>query len=376
MVDNSPTSNHILSYCFRDSDGRIIDSRFRKLPLIPASNMKLLTGLSSILVLGKGAHFDLECNVNRNQITLAGGPTPLLDSVGMRGITDFALDHGFNSTRKGKICFASSQIDETVLHPDWQIGDIGSCYLSPITNFSYAENCVPKSSNGEIIDLSDLHQNEDRYISVSDPRAHITKGLGRSLGVHLQEMDTDSTISGEVVHSETLSDILRHTETYSCNFAAEVLLKSVGQKMLGKGTWRDGITALEKTISDFVGYVPHAQFRDGSGLSRLNQLSTEFLSDFISKVANSAHREFIDNLAKPGLGTLRRRFLNVKDESIRAKTGTLEGVSALSGYLSVRKVSFSIILNNYIDSGEPGFQLVDAVLRSFIDENEIGMIGS
>lgn len=361
----------ILSYCFKDRSGRIIDSRQSRIPLIPASNTKLLTGFASTVVLGPEAHFDLQGSVDGDRLILSGGPTPLFNKEALQGLADFVNDHPLSSHDSAKIAFSNQFIEDEYLSPYWQIGNIGSAWLSPISNFSYNENCVRKISPEEPENPAELHLKDDDFRAVENPKEHFITKVEQALGIKLNEVKAEAPISGEVIHSESIAEILKHTEVYSCNFSAEVLLKAVGRKKLGKGDWKNGIVAVSNVISDFMGHVPHIQLRDGSGLSRTNQFSTDFLSSFILKISQSPHKGFLDMLATPGSGTLRARFSDVKDEQIKAKTGTLDGVSTMTGYLASREVSFSIMLNNYFGHKKPGFELVDSVLKSFINENEV-----
>ena len=89
---------------------------------------------------------------------------------------------------------------------------------------------------------------------------------------------------------------------------------------------------------------------DGSGLSRLNRISPENITEALAKAYNNPDisEEFVASLPIAGVdGTLKKRFRNLKGR-IYAKTGYLEGARSLSGYAFAkngRVYVFSIISN-------------------------------
>ena len=361
----------LLSYCFRDESGRIIESRYPAVPLTPASNMKLLTGISALLTLGKPHRFELFCNVSKDRLVFSGGPTFGLGTADIETVGDVIMGNGFDPQGPGRVSFLPGALDSNYYFLDWQIGDLGEPYQSPISNYSIDENCVRKGENADPIDSVDLHTNEKRYRSIQDPIAHFVSTLGKSLGVSF-EYDPNADNGGKLlkIHQEALGSIITHMETYSCNFSAEVLFKYMGGRV-GNGSWENGSSVVTEAIREYIGHEPAIKVRDGSGLSRSNMLSTAFLSELINKIASSRQKSFLESLAQPGTGTLRSRLSRYASEGIRAKTGTLSNVYTLTGYLTKRRVSFSIMLNNFPGNEYSGRSTVDLVLSSFLDENEV-----
>ncbi len=103
---------------------------------------------------------------------------------------------------------------------------------------------------------------------------------------------------------------------------------------------------------------------DGSGLSRRNRISPSTIVAVLAGVSRQPFSEaFRASLAQPGnTGTLRwRRFLY--PQTLRAKTGYINGVFALSGYLAAphRDYAFSFVVNN-CQSGTLAYRLFDALL--------------
>ena len=81
-----------------------------------------------------------------------------------------------------------------------------------------------------------------------------------------------------------------------------------------------------------------------------------------------SYPEFRPSMAVAGLdGTMKRRLVNLKSAQIYAKTGTLDGVSGLSGYIRMRDggmLAFSILQNDFHTSARPIRKLQDEIVRA------------
>jgi hypothetical protein len=145
------------------------------------------------------------------------------------------------------------------------------------------------------------------------------------------------------VRSQPLRVLLRHTNRTSSNFFAEVLGKRLGVERWGPpGTISRGARAIAAWLRA-RGVKVHA--RDSSGLSFDNRVSPRGLVTALRHARRAPWGAVLrGSLAAGGQGTLRDRLRDVR---LRAKTGTLEGVSALSGWVWQprlgRWVEFSIL---------------------------------
>ena len=140
------------------------------------------------------------------------------------------------------------------------------------------------------------------------------------------------------------------TNQRSQNFYAESLLKTLGREQAGRGTWLAGAKQVRGFALKAGAPAEHVIVSDGSGLSRENRLSARALAAVLTHMQRSPHAQvYRDSLAQPGGdGTLKRRLKGLPaDVTVRAKTGTLTGVSALSGYLEVngKTLVFALIGN-------------------------------
>lgn len=136
----------------------------------------------------------------------------------------------------------------------------------------------------------------------------------------------------------------------SQNFYAEMLLRVLGWKSAGRGSLESGLAA----VADFVAKDVQAVVAqaDGSGLTRENKAAPSDVVKLLLHMRNHEHgKVFVDSLPVNGAekGTLRRRLLAPDLRGrIRAKTGHISGVSALSGYVEAAggdTFVFSILVN-------------------------------
>jgi len=178
--------------------------------------------------------------------------------------------------------------------------------------------------------------------------------------------------AGEVelvsLDSPVLADLLKETNQESNNIYAEVLLKTLGrvQSPDNLDARASGITAIKPIL--FAVGVPPMQYTmvDGSGLASNNRASAETVTKTLQGMAQSPNAQvFRASLPVAGVsGTLKNRFRGTAAQGrLQAKTGTISGVTSLSGYLTPLNyppIAFSI-LTNYSNTS------TDTV-RSAIDE--------
>lgn len=164
---------------------------------------------------------------------------------------------------------------------------------------------------------------------------------------------------GTVVHAEEtpLADVLRRCNVDSYNLYAECLIKRLGHEVTHtSGSWANGSAVVRMVLSDQLGAKAGQSMSvaDGSGMSRQNKVTPMLLAEWLEAMIKDQARgeQFIQSLAEAGdEGTLARRFRGPPlSNTVRAKTGYLSGVSAISGYVvspdRSRKVIFVIITND------------------------------
>lgn len=172
------------------------------------------------------------------------------------------------------------------------------------------------------------------------------------------------------VTSPPLSQVLSVFEKNSVNQIGEALLKTLGRLRAGSGTYENGIEAMRQQLLAWGASPEGFIIRDGSGLSRLNVVSAETMVRVLVEIRkDTAFASFLGALPVAGVdGTLGKRLGGAPARgNVRAKTGSLEQVRALSGYVTTaggRHLAFSILCNNWTVSPESVERAIDdMVLR-------------
>jgi D-alanyl-D-alanine carboxypeptidase/D-alanyl-D-alanine-endopeptidase (penicillin-binding protein 4) len=181
--------------------------------------------------------------------------------------------------------------------------------------------------------------------------------------------NTGTTSEREVatVESPSLAKLLVETNQESNNLYAEVLLRTLGAVVRGDTT-ELGVKKIKDTLTA-LGVNPESYvLADGSGLSRQNLVSPEAIAQTLKRMAQTPEASiYRASLPTAGVnGTLVRRFLNTSAlGNLQAKTGTLTGVSALSGYLNVsgyQPLVFSLMVNQSDQSPAIQRQAIDEIV--------------
>ncbi|MFI6499182.1 D-alanyl-D-alanine carboxypeptidase/D-alanyl-D-alanine-endopeptidase [Nonomuraea typhae] len=209
----------------------------------------------------------------------------------------------------------------------------------------------------------------DEWVAVDDPTNYVATLFRKSLAKHgvkiLGPTTTAAAPSGatELAKRESmpLSELLVPFMKLSNNIHAEILTKAMGRKAAGQGTWSAGL----KVITDYAraNGAQVVNVRDGSGLSRRDGFSPASIAQFLASVRGKpwfqAYYASLPVAGDPDRlvgGTLRSRMRATQAAgNVRAKTGSLTGVTALSGYVTSadgEPLVFSIMLNQYL-SGSP-----------------------
>lgn len=151
--------------------------------------------------------------------------------------------------------------------------------------------------------------------------------------------------------SPPLAQIVQVTNKVSQNLYAELLLRELARAHGKSGSRRAALDEMSSWLRSLGGRNGDFSFYDGSGLSRLAVVSPETTMRVLKAMYEGPHRDlWLDSLPIGGEdGTLSTRFKNWTGGRVRAKTGTLTHVTALSGYLDTPAgdvIAFSIMTNN------------------------------
>jgi D-alanyl-D-alanine carboxypeptidase/D-alanyl-D-alanine-endopeptidase (penicillin-binding protein 4) len=171
------------------------------------------------------------------------------------------------------------------------------------------------------------------------------------------------------LRSEPLSEVIADMLKPSDNQVAETVLRTVGREAGDGGSAEAGLEVIEETLATW-GIEPGAiSLADGSGLSHYNEVTPNAMVRLLRAMWRRPDFPIFE-AAMPVAGvdgTLRRRLLGTPGESnVRAKTGSLSSVRALSGYLrdgAGETLIFSLFLNGYDAPGDVAVALEDLLVE-------------
>jgi D-alanyl-D-alanine carboxypeptidase/D-alanyl-D-alanine-endopeptidase (penicillin-binding protein 4) len=172
--------------------------------------------------------------------------------------------------------------------------------------------------------------------------------------------------------SPPMREILAGFMKPSQNQIGEMLLKTLGREHRGTGSAAAGVAVVD-SLARAWGMPPRLLSQaDGSGLSRYNLVAPAFLVALLEREARSPHAAaFYDALPVAGRdGTLASRMRGTPAEgNVHAKTGTLSGVRALSGYFTTaagERMVFSMIANHHTVTSRDVDRVAEAALLRLI----------
>jgi D-alanyl-D-alanine carboxypeptidase/D-alanyl-D-alanine-endopeptidase (penicillin-binding protein 4) len=173
-------------------------------------------------------------------------------------------------------------------------------------------------------------------------------------------------------HSPPLLDLLRVVDKVSQNLHAEMLLREVAVASGRAGSVAAGIEVMDDFLSGIGIAKAEHEFTDGSGLSRATLVTPAAITKLLVYMNQSKYREqWLDLLPIGGEdGTLSSRFPGHPEaRAIRAKTGTLDHVRALSGYADAPghgRVAFSFVVNNFEGPGAGVTAILDQLALALL----------
>lgn len=175
--------------------------------------------------------------------------------------------------------------------------------------------------------------------------------------------------------SRSLGDVVRVFLKDSDNLTGECILKTMGALHgVPPGSAEKGLAAVRDVLHDIGIKDKRYVIADGSGLSTYNLLSPDIMTQLLTAAYRdfSTFPEYIAALPVAGIdGTLKDRFRESPyARSIRAKTGTMSGVSCIAGYLQTRRgdtLAFSIMMNGFTGSAQPLKAAQDEIIKLLWD---------
>ncbi|MYK17011.1 D-alanyl-D-alanine carboxypeptidase/D-alanyl-D-alanine-endopeptidase [Candidatus Poribacteria bacterium] len=314
----------------------------------PASTTKLFTAATALAKLGADYRFEttvyIDTDANAeivNNVYLKGKADPVLQHDELVKLADALLQTGVQSIQ-GNIVIDETYLDRVPEGPGWMWDDrpliisaLSIREIEPDTNtWNRAYAC------GHLLKTALM----ERGVSVV---GEVVSGA----------VPSDAQVVAKHL-SPPLADILKLMNKPSDNWIAELVFKTIGAEVVGEpGTWQKGRQVVTEFLSEIMGDTPLHRFVDGSGLSRYNLLNAELLTELLVYMYQNFELmpEYLASLPIAGVdGTLKNRMQGVYAEKVlRAKTGTLSGVSALAGYTITADdevFAFGILISHYVGS--------------------------
>jgi serine-type D-Ala-D-Ala carboxypeptidase/endopeptidase (penicillin-binding protein 4) len=342
--------------------GKAVCARAAKRPRSLASNTKLFTTAAALsrfgpeyrivtqLLTDGGVGFN---GVLRGSLFLQGAGDPALGVPafydryqGGLGTNLFSLR---SQLRAAGVRSVTGRLyaDDTIFDRLRGVADSGyatSPYIGPLSGLSFNSGYRGSISQGFSPDPATLAASKlARALNTAgiSIRPRIARGVTPSQAKPLAN-----------VRSPTMSRLVEMTNVYSHNFFAEMLVKLLGARFGRAGTTAAGTEVVERFARSSGSAI---QALDGSGLTRGNRASPFAVVQLLQAMRTSAvGDEFIQDLALTGReGTVADRTEGTAAYGrCRTKTGTLTGVSALSGYCfnrSGRVMIFSVLMTSVSD---------------------------
>ncbi len=181
-------------------------------------------------------------------------------------------------------------------------------------------------------------------------------------GIHIKK---PIAVQKSEENSVYLTSIYRSIDTVlsvvnkdSDNLSAEMLVYAIAYEDSGApASAVDGLVAVKRLIDSLGFNSDDYSVADGSGVSHYNLISAGLILEMLKYMyfnQKDLFDLFYNSLAIAGVdGTLKNRMKNTfAQNNVHAKTGTLNGVSNLSGYVTAKNghlLAFSIMIQNYVD---------------------------
>lgn len=331
-------------------DSGVVVSQHADSALRPGSTEKLLVAWGAYGALGPDATFVTDVRADgpvdgstlRGNLVLVGAGDPSLRSTGGHSLERLAalVRRAGITEVTGDLVVDESHFDSERSAPGWTSRHV-PLFVGPVSALA--------------VDGNLLRTDPEYLANPSLGNLGAFRAALRGQGVNVAGSDRmgtapDPTTGVASVRSAPVTDLVSQMLTNSDNFYAEMLLKDVGQRMWGRGTFANGMAVVHQLAAQ-AGVQLGGRAADGSGLSRDDaRRPWEWVELLVAARDQPWFDQFLWGLPIGGrTGTLVNRFRGTPAEgNVRAKTGSVQQTRALSGYLTTaggRSVVFSLVVN-------------------------------
>jgi D-alanyl-D-alanine carboxypeptidase/D-alanyl-D-alanine-endopeptidase (penicillin-binding protein 4) len=410
---STPALQHaIAAIDIEDDAGNVLYARNARTLMIPASNRKLFAAATAANCLGFDRQFTTELWRDGRDLILRGGGDPALG-----GRYSFDRDAVFASFIDALKARGMTSIDDLIadvsafdrieIPGSWKYGNLGADYAAPVDALTYNENVVGIVADhcahplvltdppfveahadvvcgaGEpsvrvdaqnvVMLTGTMGEHFTTLAAIADPGLYAAQALrdvlqhaGIAVRGKLRVQDTPRAWQERlaVIQSLPLAALLTTMLKNSQNLYAEVLLKDAGD-----GAYATAFAREREFLVNEVGVDPgELRFVDGSGLAPDDLVTPSAIVKLLRWMNEPSRRGmWWTLLATPGEeGTLRRRLVELAPR-LRGKTGSINGVNALSCIIAGTNGGYrylSIVLNHHTVESSEALKAIDAIVRA------------
>ena len=396
--------------------GTSIYSYHKHKPLTPASNSKIYTSGTALMSLGLNYKFGTIIYSKGNNLFIKGNGDP---SFSLENLDSLAKLVSLSFEVIDTLIADESTFDSIQFGPGWTWDEGHWWHAAPVSALSLNDNCIDffvqpqtigKPINLEIAPNTKYVKVLNNSLTVDDNfnlekfsinrnwrnqtntfillgsklQSSLIDTLKRNINnpalftatvfaerlnhykTQIKHIRTGKTPKNTVPHfehvSKPLSQINQEMMYESDNLTAEILIKTIGTL-----DSIPGLKTIKSILADSANIDTNKiRLADGSGLSRYNLSSAQSITHFLDYMYQSKYKDpFVSSMPFGGSkSTLKERLIEIGPD-VRAKTGSLMGVSCLSGYVFSKRygpLAFSILINGYTGSSLPYKELQDKIV--------------
>ena len=314
--------------------------------MIPASNTKLFTAATALELMSGDYLISTKIladeepkngTINGN-IYIKGYGNPIFTSDDLNDLIDELYESGIRKIT-GNVIGDDTYFDNVYSRDDWISEERANVKLPPIS-------AIVIDRNRTVVSKKRKGRYRNYFVNVENPPLFAAKLLREKLissGIEIGGNAISSKTSGNAVvlveSNIELRELIELINKNSDNFYAECLFKTLGAVYSGEqGNSFFSTQAILSYIEDSGIYSSGTKIVDGSGISRFDQVTAGALVGLLEKMYFNINKyeDFYNSLSIAGVdGTLHKRMIGTAAENnFRGKTGTLNGVSSISGYVT------------------------------------------
>lgn len=346
LLDGLPADTKTSILIYQPLTGDTIYSLNHTTSMLPASNVKLFTTATALEIMGSDYNLSTQIlSDDKNlidgelsgNIYIKGFGNSLFTSANMDSLIGVLQSKGLKKIT-GNVIGDDKFFDDVYVRDDWISDEKANVKLPPIS-------ALVVDRNTKVVQKKRWGKWRNYIVNIDNPPRFAAEMLKQKL------LDSGITVLGNIQISETpetaflvcessitLAELIPIINKHSDNFLAECLFKTIGALANGEqGNSFFSTQTILTFIEDNAIYSKGSSIVDGSGISRFDHITVSAIVGLLEKMYFDLKNfpDFFNSLSIAGVdGTLSDRMS--RSINFRGKTGTLNGVSSISGYLTTK----------------------------------------